>query len=91
MDILQVKSQIGVASLELNTALDKDGQATEWMRHWDNDNRVSVSIHKDLVAKLKAQGTKIKSLGLQTEKREGEQGAYTSHRIVEYKASEISL
>ncbi|NCO74338.1 MAG: hypothetical protein GW856_03635 [Cyanobacteria bacterium] len=90
MTLAQIKEQVGVAQLELNTANDKDGKPTDWMRHWDNDNRVAVSIHKELVSELKADAN-ISSLGLQTEKRTGEQGDYTAHRIVRYSPAEETL
>ena len=90
MTLDQIKEKLDITSLELNTAKDADQNDTEWMRHWDNTNRVSVSIHKELVAEIKA-NKNIASLGLQTEEREAEQGKYTAHRIVKYTPSEVSL
>ncbi len=90
MTLAQIKEQIGINQFELNTAEDKDGNATPWMRHWDNDNRVAVSIHKDLVQELQADSN-IASLGLQTEKRTGEQGDYKAIRIVKYNPAETTL
>lgn len=90
MTLAQIKEQIGINQLELNTATDKDGNATEWMRHWDNDNRVAVSIHKELVGELKADAN-ISSLGIQKETRQGEQGDYTAIRVVRYSPAEETL
>ena len=90
MTISEIKAQLGVETLGLNTSTDKVGAATDWMRSWDNDNRVSVSIHKDLVAELKA-NPGLTSLGLQSEQREAPQGAYTAKRIVKYTEAEITL
>lgn len=90
MTLAQIKEQVGVKALELNTAQDKDGNATEWMRHWDNDNRVAVSIHKELVSELQADAN-IASLGLQKETRTAEQGDYTAYRIVRYTPAETTL
>lgn len=90
MTITEIKSKLNLTSLELNTAKDKDDNATEWMRHWDNDNRVAVSIHKELVAEIKADSN-ITSLGLQSETREGTKGSYTAYRIVKYKPAETTL
>jgi hypothetical protein len=90
MNITQIKEEIGVSSLELNTATDAAGKATDWMRHWDNENRKAVSIHKDLVAELKA-NSKIDSLGIQKETRTGDKGDYISYRIVKYAPAEVSL
>jgi hypothetical protein len=90
MTLNDIKSKVGVSKLELNTAKDSDGNATEWMRHWDNDNRVAISIHKDLVGELQADAN-ITSLGLQTEIRTGEQGDYTAYRVVKYSPAETTL
>lgn len=85
----EIKTALGIAQLNLNTALDANNKPTEWMRHWDNDNRVAVSIHKDTVAAIKADPTC--NLGIQTETRTGSQGEYTAHRIVKYTEAEEVL
>ena len=90
MNITELKSKLDIATLELNTANDKEGNPTDWFRHWDNDNRIAVSIHKELVDEIKAD-TNLASLGLQTETRQGSKGPYKAHRIVKYKASETTL
>lgn len=90
MNLPQVKQKLDIPQLELNTAKDMAGNNTEWMRHWDNERRIAVSIHKELVAELKAD-PKINSLGLQHETREGEQGTYESYRIVKYTEAEETL
>lgn len=90
MTLQEVKEKLAITTFELRTATDADQKETDWMRHWDNDNRISVSIHKELVAELKADAT-INSLALQTESRTGEQGPYMSYRIVKYTPAEIRL
>ena len=90
MTLAQIKEKVGVNQLELNTSNDAAGNPTDWMRHWDNDNRVSVSIHKDLVEDIKKDAN-IASLGLQTETRTGEQGDYTAYRVVKYTPAETTL
>lgn len=90
MTLDQIKEKVGVPTLQLNTAKDAAGADTEWMRHWDNENRVAVSIHKELVTELKA-NSNLDSLGLQKEARDGEQGAYTAFRIVKYNPAEETL
>jgi hypothetical protein len=89
-NIAQIKTTINVPTLELNTSQDANNQPTDWMRHWDNEARISVSIHKDLVAELQADIT-IASLGLQTETRTGAKGSYVSHRIVKYAPAEATF
>lgn len=91
MNISQIKSQLGIPSLQLSTALTTEGEKTDWMRHWNNDNRVAVSVHKDLVDKIKANPEGEDSLAIQTETREGEKGKYTAHRIVRYTPAEVVL
>ena len=89
MDIQEIKSKLGISTLNLNTAQDSDGKPTEWMRHWDNDNRVAVSIHKETITAIKAgEGT---TLDIQTETRKGAKGEYTAKRIVMYTPAEMTL
>ena len=90
MTLNEIKEKIGISKFELNTATDADNNPTEWMRHWDNENRVAVSIHKELVGELQADAN-ISSLGLQTEARTGEQGDYTAYRVVKYAPAETTL
>ena len=98
MNIAQIKSTLGFPELALNTATDIDGNPTvdadgkvgQWLRHWDNDSRTAVSIHKDLFMEIQADNT-ISSLGLQTETREGEKGNYTAKRIVKFTPAEFTL
>ena len=89
MNIDEIKSELGYTSLNLNTAQDKDGNDTDWMRHWDNTQRVAVSIHKETVKSIQEDGAT--TLGIQTETREGSQGDYTAHRIVLYTPAEVTL
>lgn len=90
MNLAQIKTELGIPAFELNTATDQAGNKTAWMRHWDNNRRISVSIHTDLVNELKS-NPQVSGLGLQTEIRQGEQGDYTSHRIVKYTPAEVTL
>ena len=90
MTISEIKSKLGLSTLELNTAKDKDNNPTDWMRHWSNETREAVSIHKELVDEIKADSN-MSSLGLQSETRSGEKGDYTAYRIVKYKPSETTL
>lgn len=89
MNITEIKEKLGYTALNLNTAKDANGNQTDWMRHWDNDNRVAVSIHKETISAIQA-GTAT-TLDLQTETRTGEQGEYTAKRIVMYTPAEVTL
>ena len=88
--IAEIKGQLGYAVLNLNTANDVDNQPTQWMRHWDNVNRVAVSLHKDTLAKIKA-NPNMPNLVLQQELRTGAQGNYTAMRIVAVTEAEDTL
>ena len=90
MLLSQIKTKLEIPQLELNTAKNMAGENTEWMRHWDNDNRIAISLHKDLVAELKADKN-ISSLGLQEETRQGDKGDYLAVRIVKYTPAETIL
>lgn len=79
--------------LTLNSATTKEGEATEWMRHWNNDSRVAISIAKDTVALITAKDPKAEHLVLQgPETRTSESGDdYTSYRIVAVTPAEVTL
>jgi hypothetical protein len=87
MNITQIKSTVGVSTLELRTAKTKKGKPTDWMRHWDNTRRIAVSIHKELVDELKLK-PETDSLGLQEETRTGAKGPYLAYRIVNFSNQE---
>lgn len=90
MNIVEIKSELGVKELNLNTAENKDGTKSDWMRHWDNDKRMAVSIHKELLAEIQSNGN-ISDLALQSEIRSTDKGDYTAYRIVKYTAPEARL
>ena len=90
MKLQDIKTKLGIPTFELNTAQNEAGEKTEWMRHWDNENRVAVSIHKDTVAELK-KDPNLSGLGLQHEVRKGEQGDYQAYRVVKYADAEMTL
>jgi len=89
MNLSEIKIALGVEQLNLNTAEDKDGNKTEWMRHWDNAGRIAISIHKDTI-KACQDGTPS-TLDIQTETRTGSKGDYTAKRIVMYTPAEVTL
>lgn len=87
MTIKEVKTTLGVEALNLSVALDGEGQPTQWLRAWDDENRIATSIHLDLFNEIKADTKgEITTLGIQTETRisNESQREYTSKRIVKY-------
>jgi hypothetical protein len=89
MTLSEIKSEIGIEQFNLNTATTKDGEVTDWLRHWDNSKRVAVSIHKELFQALKSGSTP--NLGIQEEIREGSKGEYKALRIVAFEEAEFTL
>lgn len=61
MDINNIKSAIAKAAniqlpnLMLSRQLDitNNNEPTEWLSHWDNENRVRVTMHQDVATKIK--------------------------------------
>lgn len=92
MNIKEIKECLGYQDLNLNTATDKDGKPSDWMRHWDNDQRIAVSLHKDTVTAIQSDEPPT-TLGLQEEVRTAEESGkeYTAKRIVMYEAPEVVL
>ena len=89
MTLQEIAVKLGITFLAL-TDEDEQGNATEWLRHWENDKRMSVSLHKDLFNMLVNDPT-IDNLGLQTEEAEGAKGAYTRVRIIKYTPPKFTL
>jgi hypothetical protein len=54
MNIEQIKSQIGQPVLTMTRQLDENKQPTSWISHWDNTNRVRVTMHEEVFNKIKA-------------------------------------
>lgn len=80
--------------LTLNSATTKEGETTDWMRHWNNDLRIAVSIAKDTVALITAKDIKAEYLVLQgpEERASTESGeTYQAYRIVAVTPAEITL
>lgn len=91
MNLNEIKAKLNIETLALNTSTDAQGvKDPEWMRHWDNESRMAISIPTEIVNKLKADPT-INTLALQTESKTGAKGEYTAHRIVMYPPAEITL
>jgi len=99
MKTLLVTKGILVAEqgLTLNSATTADGLDTSWMRHWNNDKRIAISIAKDTVALIQAKDIKAEHLVLQgPETRQTSSGDnagqdYEAYRIVAVTPAEITL
>lgn len=90
MNIEQIKAQLAIPTLQLNASKNAEGQADGWFRHWENDTRTAVSLHKETLEAIKADPS-MDSLGLQSEVRSADKGEYTAYRIVKYTPAEFTL
>jgi hypothetical protein len=89
-NLVEIKRELGVEVLNLDTVTTESGEKTMWMKHWDNSNRVAILIHKDTLAKVKA-NTGLTSLGINTQVKQGAKGEYTAKTIVVYAEAEETL
>ena len=93
MNLAEVKSALGVANLELNKSTNADGTVNpEWFRMWNNETRVQVSIHRDVVNAIQANPS-LSNLGIQSEDKISPTSnlPYTNKRIIAYTEAEITL
>jgi hypothetical protein len=90
MNLSEIKTSLNVETLSLNTVKTSTGEETQWMKHWDNELRIAILLHKDTLAKIKA-NKECSSLGIKTATKQGAQGEYTAHTIVMYKEAEETL
>lgn len=54
MTISQIKALIGQPVLNMARQLDVNGAEQPWVSHWDNANRVRVTMHDDVFNAIKA-------------------------------------
>ncbi|MHA3045533.1 hypothetical protein JSO61_009445 [Riemerella anatipestifer] len=86
VNIDEIKEKLKIISLTLNTAKDRNGYPTKFLRYWNNDERYSITIEKELVEKIKLN----RNLPLEIEKtiKKANLGFYTSFEILEYSEAE---
>lgn len=89
-NLTEIKVALNVQTINLNTVVTASGEKTEWMKHWDNDGRVAILVHKDTLAKIKTNPS-LSTLGINTQVKQGAQGEYTAKTIVVYAEAEESL
>lgn len=54
MNTTEIKAKLQISRLEFARVKAADGSDTPWLRHWDNDNRVAVVVHEDVIEHIKA-------------------------------------
>ena len=89
-NLAEIKEKLRVQTLGLDTVKTASGEVTSWMKHWDNDDRRAILIHKDTLALIKSNPT-ISTLGLNTQVKQGAKGEYTAITICSYKEAEETL
>lgn len=95
MNLSQIKSQLGIVSLDLVRTKDKDDKPTGWLRYWNDKARVAVVIHDDVVAKIKA-NSNLDTLALKHEAKATKTGKavgtiYDSYIIINATSIETVL
>lgn len=59
MNITQIKAAISAVTghplpfLQFTTQLDQDKNPTPWVSHWDNINRIRVTMHEEVLKAIK--------------------------------------
>lgn len=89
-NLSEIKRELGVEVINLNTVVTESGEKTPWLKHWDNSNRVAILVHKDTLALITADNS-LSTLGLNTQTKQGAQGEYIAKTIVIYTPAEITL
>lgn len=86
LTIEEIKKELNVPILNLNSVKNLEGEKTDYFRHWDNDNRFAVVIKNDLLEKVKANKDLV--LSLEKNIKMANLGYYTNFLIVEYDDTE---
>lgn len=89
-NLAEIKRELGVETINLNTVVTESGEKTPWLKHWDNANRVAILVHKDTLALITANNS-LSTLGVNTQTKVGAQGEYVAKTIVIYNPAEITL
>jgi len=89
-NLAEIKRELGVETINLNTVVTESGEKTTWLKHWDNANRVAILVHKDTLALITADNS-LNTLGVNTQTKVGAQGEYVAKTIVIYTPAEITL
>ena len=90
MNLSEIKRDLGVETINLNTVTTESGEKTDWLKDWNNDKRVAILVHKDTLAKIKAEPG-IASLGIHVQTKQGAKGEYTAKTICVYTEAEATL
>lgn len=91
MNIAEIKNSLGVQTLPLSQDYDKDNNPTDWVHYWDNTNRRSIGMHKDVLTKIKADPTMDTLAVKDPVIRTTQKGDYTLFTIYAYTEDESEV
>ena len=66
--------------VEIVDGVEVETKDENWLRHWNNEERIAVSVHKDLLPTIKD----ATNLNIQMEQKVTDKGSFTSYRIIGY-------
>lgn len=96
MTLAQIKAQLNIVSLDLVRGIDKEtSKPTAWLRYWNNERRLAVVLHEDVVNTIKA-NPQMDKLAYKYQQRATKTGdaagtQYDEYIIINAKSIETSL
>ena len=99
MNISEIKSAIGskhgfqLGTLNFVSQFEQGTDApTEWLSHWDNDHRVRVTAHQDIISKLK-ENPQLNTLAMKSEvvPATAERAAYARYVLIILQHIELAI
>lgn len=84
MDIQQIKDQTKQINLAFVRQFEADNVTpTPWLSHWDNDKRIRVTAHQDVIEKLKENPSrKDLAIKVQNVEEHGEVKSYVRYVLI---------
>ena len=52
MNLTQLKEELGLDGLKLHGAINAEGKPTGWLKMWNSENRIQISIHAETMEKI---------------------------------------
>jgi heme-degrading monooxygenase HmoA len=54
MNMTDIKTQLGIPTIMLVRQKEQDSDTpTQWLSHWENEKRIRVTVHEDVLAEIK--------------------------------------
>lgn len=90
-----LKTQLEIESLDLQRTVDEKQQPTQWLRYWNDQRRIAVVVHDDVVAAIKA-NPNLDTLALKYEQKVTKTGkskgtVYEQYILINAKSIEVVL